>query len=94
MYRITGVHDLVPAAEVTATDLLGLLAGGNDTHPQACAAARNMFNQIVQKLNETTAAAASRLNDAFGTPLVGRTAHMPLKGWFHRINFQRTTSVV
>lgn len=46
-------RDLVPAAEVTAVDLLRLLVRKEATYLQARATTRNALNHIVRKSNET-----------------------------------------
>lgn len=49
MYRITAGRGLVPAAEVTTTDLLGLIGGKGAIHPQARSTTRNALNHIARK---------------------------------------------
>lgn len=67
MSRIMGKRDLVPAAEVTATDLLRLLVREEATRHYVRVATWDALNQIVRKPNETTAAEAIRLTHTFRT---------------------------
>lgn len=65
VYRITGERDLVPVAEVTATDLPQLRVSEEVIHSQARAATRKALNKVVREPIETIVAAATRLIDAF-----------------------------
>lgn len=55
VYRITGEHDLLPASEVTATDILRLLEGKEVTQPQADESTRKSLTGITRKPKETMA---------------------------------------
>lgn len=70
--HITGERDLVPAIEITTTDVLRLLMEEEPIHPQARAATRNALHDITRKLKETNAAAAMRLTNAFRASVVNR----------------------
>lgn len=79
VYRITDERDLIPAAEVTSTDLLRLLVKEEVIHPQACVATRNAFDEIIRKADEMIATAVTRLTGAFCASLVNSLAPTPPK---------------
>lgn len=65
-----GERKFVPAAKVTATDLIRLLVWEEATKPEAHAATQNEFNEIVRRPNQTIAVVATRLTDEFRASLV------------------------
>lgn len=71
VYRITGKLGLVPAAEVSVTDLLRLLVREGATDPQV-RGWLECTHQIIGKSNEIIAAAASQLTNAFRALVVDR----------------------
>lgn len=70
--RVTGERDAIPVEAVPVTDRLRVFLQTVATLPKASAVTRKALNEIVRKPNETVAAVAGRLIDAFCAATGGR----------------------